>query len=375
MNQSAGESQRTDPELLRTLASQYLEYHRSVENYVLLFFAELGLLRRLGIEPERWPGRLMGGIFQFLVILLPALILTAITGQWADAPLPNWTIVAVAWGGISMAAFSLYRFAIGNLLAWLGVIADEAGLRRLMAWQCRWYSHRVFVPVSAALTLGVVLPLFSVLHASGTEVTAGTLYIGVFLLFLAMQNACSLVTAVFEIQQLSTCRCALYRLSPADTVAVRQSLRGYNQLGAFNVMIMTLLMLLFLVLLPGGSSLVIPVVVFLLLMELVLTAVGSQVPRAILGHIVRSRKEEEMAVLQGWIDDLLPQMRELTAEEYEEMKRLRDTQDTIRNSPENLHPLGDILRTASTVLLSALTVVLAAFAKEWIAGLAENYPR
>jgi Flp pilus assembly protein TadB len=90
----------------------------------------------------------------------------------------------------------------------------------------------------------------------------------------------------------------LYRLSPADSVVVRRSLLGYNRLGALNVLLTTFVILLFLLLLPAGSSLVGPVVLSLLLLEVLCTAVGTLVPRLLMGRIIRRKKEEEMEIPQ-----------------------------------------------------------------------------
>jgi hypothetical protein len=94
------------------------------------------------------------------MILLPALFLTAVTGQWANAPLLSWTIIAVAYGGAMMIAIPLYRSVTHSLLCWLGIIVESADLRRLVAWENRWYSRRLNASVSAALTLGTFLALY-----------------------------------------------------------------------------------------------------------------------------------------------------------------------------------------------------------------------
>jgi len=207
-----------------------------------------------------------------------------------------------------------------------------------------------------------------VLRRSGVTVPVGTLYMGALVLFTLAENAYCMVWAPVEARSLSTCRYSLYRLSPADSVPVRQSVRGYNQLGLLNVLLATMASLLFLVLLPGGSRLVAPFVVCLLLLELVYTGLGSVAPRLVLGQIIRSRKEEEMAALQHRLDDLLPRMQELSEAEYRKMKRLQETHNAIRDSPDNLLPLGAILGAAGALLLSALTIVATAFAQEWIAA-------
>jgi hypothetical protein len=366
MNQSALESPESNAETLRALAGQYIDRHSGVENYVVWPSLEVWLLRRLGLEPLSWLGCLVGGIINFLMVLLPALILTAITGQWASIPLLSWIIVAAIWAGLSMVRNPLFRPAIRNLLSWLWAIVDEADLQRLIAWERKWFSHRVSIPISGALTLGTILPLyFLALH--GSDVLAGTAYVGGFVVFFLVQAVYAFVMMAFEASNLSTCKYDLYRLSPADSVVVRRSLRGYNQFGTLAVMIMTVVILLLLILLPGGSGVVAPVVLSLLLVDYVSTAVGTLIPRFLMGRIIRAEKEKEMEILQVRLNDLLPQLEELTEEEYDKMVSLQETQDTIRDSPENLLPLGDLAKVVGALALSTLTIVATALADTYVA--------
>ena len=103
---------------------------------------------------------------------------------------------------------------------------------------------------------------------------------------------------------------------------------------------------------------------------------GSQsfreLPRVVLGRIIRRTKEAEMETLQSQLDELLPRVRELSEGEYEEMTRLQKVHDTIRDSPENLLPLGAILRTVGALFLSTVTILVTAFAQEWIAEWAKR---
>ena len=50
------------------------------------------------------------------------------------------------------------------------------------------------------------------------------------------------------------------------------------------------------------------------------------------------------------------------------MKRLQETHDAIRDSSENLLPLGDLAKAVGALALSTLTILVTAFAQEWIAG-------
>ena len=54
------------------------------------------------------------------------------------------------------------------------------------------------------------------------------------------------------------------------------------------------------------------------------------------------------------------------------MTRLQKAHDTIRDSPENLLPLGAILRTVGALFLSTATILVTAFAQEWIAEWAKR---
>jgi hypothetical protein len=175
-----------------------------------------------------------------------------------------------------------------------------------------------------------------------------------------------------EAYTLTTCNYELYPLSPADSVVVRRSLVGYNQLGAVNMLVGTGGTLLLLVLLPAGSGVIWPVVLFMLLLIFVSTGAGVMIPRLVLGRIIRRAKEAEMETLQVRLKDLLPRVRELTEDEREEFTQLQETHDAIRDSPENLLPLSAILRNVGALLLSTATILVAAFAEEWIAWLARS---
>jgi len=66
-------------------------------------------------------------------------------------------------------------------------------------------------------------------------------------------------------------------------------------------------------------------------------------------------------------------LKELTEEEYDRMKRLQEIHDAIGDSSENLLPLGDLAKAVGALALSTLTILVTAFAQEWIAGLAKFF--
>jgi hypothetical protein len=371
MNQSALESPESNAETLRALAGEYINHHTSLENYFINLHIEARLLRGLGIERLSWQGRLVAGLIWFLIFLLPALILTALTGEWAGAPLASWTIVAAAMGVLAMVSIPLFGSAMRNMISWIWTLVDEGEMRRLSAWEHKWYRPQVYGAISGTLALAVIVPFYFVAsHDPAAPFHAGTLYIGALLAFTVSQTIWGLVLMIPEANHMSTFKHELYLLSPADSVLVRQSLRGYNQFGTLTVLYMTIMILLFLILLPGSSRVVAPIVLSLLLIEYLCTAMAVLVPRFFLERIIRAEKEKEMKTLQVRLNDLLPRLEELTEEEYEKMQRLQETQDAIRDSPDSLLPLGEIAKVGGALLLSTITVVATAFADtllaEWV---------
>lgn len=71
-----------------------------------------------------------------------------------------------------------------------------------------------------------------------------------------------------------------------------------------------------------------------------------------------------LAPVRGELNGLVAWLKELTEEEYDRMKRLQETHDTIRDSDENLLPLREFAKVVGALLLSTVTVVVTAFAQE-----------
>lgn len=91
MNQPASDLPGGNSRSTRALAARVVDHNRRMENHFFQISLEFWLSRQLRIEPLSGPGRLVAVIFHSLMLLLPALLLTAITGQWAGVPwLTEW---------------------------------------------------------------------------------------------------------------------------------------------------------------------------------------------------------------------------------------------------------------------------------------------
>lgn len=367
MNQTDSDSAEASPEALQALADQIVDRTRNIENYFPITSIEFWFLHRLGIQPASWSGRLTAWLIHFLMILLPALILSVLSGQLADAPLVLWTFASASYAGAVCVLPSPYHSVIGDFLSWVRAIAEEADLRRFAAWQRKWYNHRLLVPLSGGLTLAMVLPLYLwMLQGSSAASPAGMLYIFGFLVLAFSQAISVTIGMVPQGYLMSTFRYELYSLSPVDTVAVRRSVRGYNRYGVLTVVLVTAVVLLLVLLLPGGSPVVAPVVLALLLLLYLCTALAVLVPRFFIGCVIEAKKDEEIGILQVRLNELLLRVGDLSEEEHEEMSQIQEAHDAIRDSPENMLPVGDLAKVMGALALSTLTIVATAFADAYI---------
>jgi hypothetical protein len=364
-----------DNSTLQDLATEYMEYHADITNYTEVLAIEIRLLRRLGIDPHHRAWQFGIAIMSFLVVLAPALALNAIPGQQAEAPLLTWLALAL-FMSIALATVSpMFASAARNHLTWVHALVDEEDLRRLLKWQWRWFSSRVITPASLIPAALSSLLAFWLIGQTGAEAPLGSLYIGFFAMAMLFQNAVCMVLVVFEARELAKSRHELFRLGPAYSVIVRQTVRGYTQLGSINIVLFTPAILGLLLLLPVGSPLIVPTVIVLLLFEFTYTGLAALAPRAILGTVIRRAKDQEMRRLQSCLDEFMSRITNLNRDEIEEMKLLMLSHDSIRGSSDSLLPLAAVLRTSGALLLSSITVVITAFAQRWIATVMAGFSR
>jgi signal transduction histidine kinase len=363
-------------ELLRALAEQYARQHTSLESWVLVYFAPFRLLRRFGVDPRTSQGYLATGLFATVLCLSPALVITAITGQWALAPVKAWAVVAVGFGVLLAIAYPVYRTIIDALVSFHRSMADEAGLRRLIAWDRRWYSLRASAPAAGAFTLGMLIVLFFIQRrTSGVSIPAGTIAVGAMLIYQVGEITYGTFMLAIETRILVAYDYILYRLSPIDSVALRRSIPGYNQVGLGNSLIVTLIIIGFVILLPARSSLIGPIALIMLLMSYLGIAFGMFMPRLAMQRIIRAEKEREMAPLQRRLNELSARLRELSEEEYQELKRLAEIHDTIRDSSENLLPLATIGQIIGTLILPTVTFIIAVAGEAYVSPLMDRLIR
>jgi len=346
--------------VLRGLGEQFAERHKALEDYILGWFTIFGLLRRLGIDPLSWQGHLATGLLLIMFLLGLPLIITAIAGQWAVAEIQRWAIVAVTFGVAGAAMYQPFYDVIDDLVSLHRTMTDESGLRRLIVWEHRWYNVRASTPVGAVFVVVTLMLLFSVQQPTFiAPLSAGSIVVGAVLLYQVGEMNYALFMLGVESRILAAYKYDLYRLSPIDSVAVQRSIRGYNRQALLNSLVMTILIIEFAILLPGPSTLIAQVALFLLIITYLAVGFGVLFPRLAIRRIIQAQKEREMAPLQSRLNALSARLRELTEDEYEEMKRLKETHDQIRDSSENVLPIQAIGQILGSLLLPTASFLAA----------------
>jgi hypothetical protein len=361
------------PDTLADLAEEYAERHKAMEEYIFAWFTTFNLMRWSGIDPLSWLGRLISILFVIILFLVVPLSVTAITGQWSIAPVRTWAVVAVVFGLLGVAIYEPFQRAIDTFLSLHRAMADEAGLRRLIAWDRRWNNIRTTVPAAGTFAAGLLVLLFLSMQKPGVDIAmpAGTVVLGAMLLY----QVCEITYTVFilglESRILVAYDYELYRLSPIDSVALQQSIRGSNQIGVLVSLVATVFIIGFVILLPD-PQLMILIGLILLGMAYLTTGFGVILPRLAMKRIVQLEKEREMVPLQRRLDYLSARLRELTEEEYEEMKRLKETHDIIRDSSEDVLPISTIGQLVSSLIVPTVALVAAVAGETFLGTLFER---
>lgn len=350
----------TRGEELVALADQYVERHRAMENYIWAWYTTFNVLRRLGIDPLSWQGRLLSVTLFGIIFLTLPLLVTALAGQWATAPLRTWVVIAIVFSLLGIIIYRPTQNALDRFLSLHHVMAEEAGLRRLTAWDKRWYDVRTTISISTLFALTILGVLYLLQRGrANLSIPAGTVVLGTMLLYQVGEISYTIFMLGLESRILAGYDYELYRLSPIDSVAIQRSIRGSNQLGLWICLIATVFIIGFLFLLPTNeSTLTRQITSILLAVAYLATGFGVLVPRWAIKEIVHAEKEREMAPLQRRLDALSARVRELSEAEYQELMRLKETHDIIRDSP-NVLPLSTVGQLFSTLIIPTLAFLVA----------------
>lgn len=362
-----------DKAALTELVEKYCERHRTVENFILIYFLIFGLLRRIGLDPMNGPRPWLGRL-AVLVLVQGAFVgapfgISLMLGEPAP-PFAVWSALGLCFGVLLVALHDPLGEAIDNFLWLARSIADEPGIRRLMEWEKRWFRRAVSAPLSLLFGLAVLAYLNYIENQYGEPpVPRGTVLVGFSLLYGVGEIVYSVLLLACESHVLRDCDYEVYRLSPLDSVAMRRAMRGSTQIGLIVSLVATLFIVGFVVLLEDRPIMVSRVGLLLLGLAYLATLAGLLMPRLAIKSIVLKEKESELLPLQNHLDSLVKRARELNEDGYKELKRLKETHDAIRDANEEVLPLRAIGRLAGALILPTMTFLFTRFGESFLQGI------
>jgi hypothetical protein len=360
-------------ETIQRLAEQYAARHRSMENYILAWNTAFAILRRWGIDPLSWVGSLANVLYVVVLMLGVPLVVTAITGGWSEAPVLAWAAVALVFGVLGVVIYPPFYNAIDEFLSLHRALADEAGLRRLIAWDRRVFSIRSTWLAGTVFSLAVLTIMFLGQSPNPIRVPAGSVVLGAMILYSVGEIVYSVFMLGIESRMLSAYDYHLYRLSPIDSIPLQRSIAGSGRIGALVGVIATIWIVGLVALLPRQSGPAEQLALILLIVAYVSTGFGILVPRIAMRRIIQLEKMREMAPLQRRLDHLTARVSELSDAEYEELQHLREVHDAIRDSSENVLPIETIGQFVSSLILPTIAFVAAVAGEIVIGGFLERF--
>ncbi|MGD2147255.1 MAG: hypothetical protein PVH41_11225 [Anaerolineae bacterium] len=359
-------------EILRDLGEQHAERTRSVENYILSYLATFRLIRLLGVDPLSTRGRLTCLVLWLVTLLgLPAII-ALLAGQLVAEDLLRWLFVAATYGVAGVVSHEALSRHIGQRVSLHRTMTDKSGLRRLIDWDRRWNNIRTLGAGAGAFAMIALVFFFVAQPKSHTAPSIGSVVVAFLIFYQVGEAAFSNLLIWAESHLLVQHEYDLYRLSPIDTPAVRQSVRGCDSVGLLIALLLTIAIIEFAVLLPGQSGLRVRIALFLLIITYVSVVVRVLAPRLAIRRIIQAHKERGLLPIRGRLNDLSARLLDLTDQEFAELERLKQMHDAINGSSENVLTLGSLAHLTGALLVPTASFLLTVVGETYLRRLVES---
>lgn len=350
-----------NPEELEQLFQTYKTRHVSLYTWGFLFWLTSLPARLFKKDPYRsFSGVALTLVSCILIVLLPLLAITRLTNSWNVEDMPWWIGVSVLYGVLMTIIGPLTVRADEELVMLHGSMATAQGLRRLIAWDRRWFSYPVEFALTLVFTL-ITLMAFSAIHrlTGHHPIPIGTQVLGFYAILLVGALTGNLTLLACETPLLIREEYRLFRHNPAQTLNLQRSLRGYNRLIGNDSLFITIIIVLAAILLPRDSGLLMPVTLLLLGLAYSSIALIMILSRYILGQIVRLAKERELSILQERISVLWDRLLTLDENESQELERLEKAYDRLSSTPQSMLNLGQAINTfMAAIFFPTLSTIL-----------------
>lgn len=375
MKDKSPQQKKDSSDTLLDLIKRWDNQHSSIERYILVWFLPFRILRKLNIEPTSRKGAILRFFFVVVLLLSLSLITTALKNEWDASPVLLWILFAFIYG-IASLTYPIYKDASHNISSLGYTLVDKNDIINQTKWDRNWFSMRSsFIPgvtTSFALMATVFLMGYNIANAA---IPTGSYFMIAVLGYQIGEVTWDYILVSVEAHRISLMRHKLYRLRPADTVSLHQSLKGYNQLTALNSIFMTAFLGMLALLLPEEQYLTNPILLIVLIITYFVIGLSIIVPRLSIQRIVHTSKMQEMKSIQNQLSPLCDRIEALSPMEFEELKRLDEIHEIVQSSCENFLPFSTIGRFFGTLFFPTLTFILAVASQTYLQILLERIIR
>lgn len=356
-----------------SIDQQWIDQHCSLERYTLAWFLPFRLLSRFQINPQSRLGKSVIFILFVLVFFGLPLTLTAIMGQWDQASLKTWAVIAVVFGLVVGISYDTY-YKIGLNVCSIGhTVINEKFFYSQIRWDRYWFNLRIAGTVGAITSVSMLISLLYMNRQTpATVIPWGTFLVICFLAYQIGEIACNNLLMCFEARNFSKVDHSLFRFNPIDTDSIQSSLVGYNQFAIMTSLVMTIFIVCSAILLPNSTYLTNPVWLSIIFFVYSIVILAVIVPRYFVQQIIRKAKHRQLTPIRQKLNNMFDRLMQLSDEEYNEMLRLNDIQDSISKAPDSSLSFSTIGRIFGTLILPTISFILAVLGEAYISTLLQR---
>ena len=327
--------------------------------------------RRLGLPPRRYTTWMLAGFFGIGTRLALALLATAIAGRSLAIPSGRWAVILLFSGLLDATAVSRTplpdmpvsapaRRGMDDWTALLPTIEQESDLQDLAAFARRWVRPPVATTVGVAVA-SVVLAACWLLAPDGfRELPAGSIVLLILLLAdFGTTTVNPFNSAVFTREARYDHR--LFWPSPADSPQVQRATRTTAVFGFVTGLWVTIYLVLAVVLVSRGSPLVLPLSGAFIVIGYLWAFASAASLRSAVQRIVQRSRNRWLERLRRRIEAFEPRFDDLSAEESEQVHRLIDLHNMIRDAPTTPTTTHTLIRSAAGLIVPTIVFVITVF--------------
>lgn len=310
----------------------------------------------------------IGGLVGISARLVPALVVTAVAGDWAQVPWARWAVVLGFYGlfdglvrmftaPIDEPPLPRAQSMLKDSMALLPTMRREADIAELAAYFRRWYALPTSCAVGVAVSVTTLGVAWLVAPAAVAALDAGTLVLVAIVLF-DFGSVAVWPTEWQLIAREAAYDHELFWASPADSPEVRREMRLVTGFGWATGFWITVYLAVAIVLLSWSSPLVLPVAGGFFAFGYVATVANTLGARAGIQRIVQRVRDARLEPLRRRIEAYGADVDDLSPAAAGRLRNLLDLHDRIRDAPTTPTASRTLLRTAVGLLVPAMLFLL-----------------